>query len=456
VRYLDGVKLENFDISFIKNNWHLKTGLLGSELAYILFIATVSNLLGLDKNFPIAFILLGNIAIWVCWLYSNKPPRTPNNKVGFLVSIYCSDEDDFKKIKEDLLVPLQQHIKGGNSGKVFHFMELQQHLAEKCLDSQIAQKVRIESGAQFMLFGRVRKRIGEDGEPHYFFDLEGAVAHALVSEAMSKRLSQEFTELLPRRVEVLSENDLFSFQFTSDWAGIVAKYIIGIAAAISGDIIYAEQLYDDVEHSLIEKNNSFPIFLKLKERLPVRRVEIYEAMASAWHAEWIVDYELSKLMKVYQWLQKVDPEQRSRPGVLGLYAICEFVLNKNVEKAITHIKKLEQPSNPIWQLNMAFLYGYKGQLKQAIRHYRNASQLNIQVDTINQVEGFINWILAGNPELIHLNYILGFFNWQIRGDSLLAKNNFESFLEKSDESSYSKERELTAEWIETIKTYNIA
>lgn len=447
--------MDNFDFPFIKKNWHVKTGLLVSELAFVFFAATVSNLLNLDKSISITIVLLGMLTIWLFWLYTNKAPKTPSNKVGFLVSIYCSDEDDLKKIKEDLLIPLKQHIKGGKSGSIFHFMELQQHLAEECIDTLEAQKIRIQSGAQFMLFGRVRKRIGEDGKQHYFFDLEGAVSHASVSEGVSKRLAEEFSELLPRKVEVLSENDLFSFQFTSDWAGIVAKYIIGIAAAISGDILYAEKLYDDVALSLADINGSFPIFLKLKERLPIRKAEIYEAMASAWHKEWTIDYDHKKMQNVYTWIQKVDIQQKNRPGILGLYAICEFVLNQNVDKSLEYVKKLEQPSNPIWQLNMAFLYGYKGQLKQAIRHYRNASQLNVPIDTINQVEGFINWVLASNPELIHLNYILGFFNWQIRGDSLLAKNNFEAFLESSDEFLYSKERVLSAEWIETIKTYNM-
>ena len=36
------------------------------------------------------------------------------------------------------------------------------------------------------------------------------------------------------------------FQFTTEWAELVAKYVIGIAAALSGEIDYAETLYQDV------------------------------------------------------------------------------------------------------------------------------------------------------------------------------------------------------------------
>lgn len=99
---------------------------------------------------------------------------------------------------------------------------------------------------------------------------------------------------------------------------------------------------------------------------------------------------------------------------------------------------------------MAFLYGYKGDLKHSIRQYRAAAQLRIEVETINQVEGFINWVVQANPEVVHLNFILGFFNWQIRGDYPLAKMNFEDFLSSCKNNLYTKEQELTSNWMVQI------
>lgn len=437
-------------VLLIKKNWHSKLGILIAELALAIFLATFANLLTIPINFSPVLIVIGLVGLFVFWVQTNKPPKTLPNKIGFLVSIYCSNEEDQLKVKEDLLIPLKQHIQTGETGKVFHFMELQQHHAESCLDGEKAQKIRLESGAHFMLFGRVRKRSLDDGKIHYIFELEGVVSHSSIAEHTSKNLSVEFAELLPRKVQILAENDLLSFQFTSEWAGLVAKYIIGIAAACSGDVEYAAKLYEDVSSRLRLQDTNFPVYAKLKERLPVRKTEIYEAVATAHHRNWANNYDPKHIDAAYEWIKKIEPGQRNRPGVHSLFAICAFVMNRDVDTAIDYIKKLEQNNNPIWNLNMAFLYGYKGDLKQSIRQYRAAAQLSMEVETINQVEGFINWVVEANPDVIHLNYILGFFNWQIRGDFPLAKKNFEDFLSLCKNGDYIKEQELTSNWIKQI------
>lgn len=440
--------MENLElIVFIKKNWHSSIGIIIAELALTFLLATIVNLLDIPIGYAIILIVIGWVLLYSFWSITNKPPKAKPNTIGFLVSIYCSNEEDQLKIKEDLLIPLKQHIQTGQTGKVFHFMELQQHHAELCIDAEYAQKIRLETGAHFMLFGRVRKRTLDDGKIHYLFELEGAVSHAVIPENISKKLSLEFSELLPRKVQILAEQDIFSFQFTSDWAGLVAKYIIGIAAACSGDIVYAEKLYDDVILGLNSQDSTFPVFAKLKERLPIRKAEIYEAIASAHHQSWLNNYSNDEINALHVWLEKIDPNQKMRPGVQNLLAISAFVRERDVEKSIEHIKKLEQNNNPVWNLNMAFLSGYKGDLKQSIRQYRAAAQLSIEVDITNQIEGFINWVIESSPEVIHLHYMLGFFNWQIRSDFQLAKKNFEDFLRLCQDGKYNKEKELTKNWL---------
>lgn len=437
-------------IPFIKKHWYSVIGILVAELALALFLATFTNLLGIPLLYAISLIFFCLVLLIIFWIKSKKPPKTPRNKIGFLVSIYCSDESDRLKIKEDLLVPLRSYIKTGKAGELFHFMELQQHNAEICLDYEQAQRIRIQSGAHYMLFGRVRKRPLDDGKIHYIFELEGAVSHAEIPEQHKKNLSKEFSELLPRRVQILAEQDILSFQFTSDWAGLVAKYIIGIATACSGDIAYAEKLYDDVIEGLNSQDTSFPIFAKLKERLPVRKAELYEAMATAQHREWVESRDNKLIEQMHEWLQKIDKSQQNRPGVLYLSAICAFVKDLDADSAIEFVNKINQNNDPTWHLNLAFLYGYKGNLQKSIRHYRSAAQLNIQIDTINQVESFINWVIDNFPEKVQLHYILGFFNWQIREDGALARQNFEFFLKYCGANDFIKEQKLTRDWLEKI------
>jgi hypothetical protein len=77
----------------------------------------------------------------------------------------------------------------------------------------------------------------------HVLDLEGGVSHSPVTTNFSQSFAKECTELLPRKLQLSKENDLFAFQFTSEWTDVVSRYIIGIASAISGDLDYAEHLF---------------------------------------------------------------------------------------------------------------------------------------------------------------------------------------------------------------------
>ena len=445
--------MENLDkaVYFLKTHWYSKNGLCVALIFSLITLATIANLLMIDKLTAAGLIIFFLLAEFCCWVFSMKPPKTPKNKIGFLLSIASSNETEEKKVKEDFVVPLKQLVKTGNAGKSFHFMELPQHLAEQCLDYDQAQLIRLKSGAHFMLFGRMRKRLLDDGKMHHFFDFEGLVAHQPISDQVSKNLAVEFAELLPRKVQILPENDLFSFQFTSEWADIVAKYIIGIAAACSGDIFYAEKLFDDARDRLAtQPDKSFPIFSKLNERLPIRKAEIYEAMATSIHRQWAESKEETLIPQVKFWLDKIDENQKQRPAVNALSAICAIVIDKDVEAAMNFVKKLPQQNHPVWNLNMAFLHGFKGDLKHSIQQYRAAAMLKIEVETINQVEDFLNWAIEENSDKYHLHYCLGFFNWQIRCDSLLAKENLLKFLELVRPNEFIKEKELASNWIAQI------
>lgn len=445
--------IESLDkvVFFLKEHWYSKQGIVAAEIFSLILLITFFNWLGLSKLVSLTLIPFILVFLFCYWFFSIRPPKTPKNKVGFLISIASSNEDDAKKVKEDLIVPLMQLIKSGKAGKSFHFMELPQHLAEKILDPDQAEFIRVKSGAHFMLFGRVRKRQFEDGKIHHVIDFQGAVAHRPVSNQVSESLKTEFSELLPRQVQIPLENDLFSFQFTSEWADIVARYIIGIAAACSGDIFYAEQLYDDVNDRLTaNQNKSFPIFVKLNERLPVRKAEIYEAMATSLHRQWVETHDLELISQMSFWLKKIDMAHQTRPAVLALRSISAFVKDADVASAIDYMRKMEHKENPVWNLNMAFLLGYAGDLKHAIQQYRIAVQLKIDTVVINQVEDFINWVIEENPEKYQLNFCLGFFNWQIRCDNMLAKTNFQKFLDLIKPNEFIKEKELAISWISQI------
>lgn len=439
---------------FLEEYWYKKSGLVTAEIGAI---SAVSALLASTGAGWLTwlFLFLLMLCIYLCWRYTTRPPIVPKNKVGFLVCITCADEKELTTIVEDFIAPLRRLVKSGKAGDTFHFVEMPQHFSRQVIDADSANEMRIRCKAHFMIYGRARRRIINGKEKH-IIELEGAVAHQPISDQVQKNLVTEFSELMPRNVHVSTENDLFAFQFTSEWAEVVARYIIGIAAACSGDIKYAEDLYLDVLSRLQNKDQNFPVYRKLKERVPLRLAELYEAMALACLAKWTETHDSSYLTETDDWLDKIDPACKDRDTALNLRAITLFLIRRSVDEAIGLLKKVRDDGNRIWQCNMAFLYAYKGNLKQAIRHYRHASKCNFEQDNFYQIEDFINWILEQEPTKYQLYYCLGFINWKIKEDRVLALENFNKFLELRIDNEYLQEKDLLANWVDELSKTNRA
>lgn len=393
-------------------------------------------------------VALLNAILGLVWWVSRKAPKTPKGRIGFLVSVTASDDAESQRLREDFLVPLQKLIKSGNTGKAFHFMRLPGHLAEKIVDQDDAQRARIRSRAHFILYGHVKRRtIG--GKEHHVIELDGIVTHREVPDEVSKKLAQEFSELLPRRVNIPTENDLLAFRFTSEWAELVAKYIIGIASALSGDLAYAKELYLDALDRLNAQNKSFPVYQKLSVRLPIRISEIYETYARLELSSWTEDHDAAHIQAMSEYLTKATGPNTT--SLITTKAISVFLSKRNSDEAIALLKQIHDENDALWHYNMAFLQGYKGNLKSASRHYNQASLWPIEPVSLAQIEDFICWTLEQEPKKYHLYFCLGLFNWKAKGDFAQARMDFERFLAEGQTRDYPKERQLATEWIERLQ-----
>lgn len=433
---------------FSEKLWFEKRGLAATvAVATIGLFPLLLTPMGLGG--AIAGTVTAYLALFALWWWTRQPPKAPANKIGFVVSISYSDDNEGKKLQEDFIRPLRELVKSGKAGKAFHVMEMPQHIATTIQDQDQAVALRIKCRAHFMIYGRVRLREINGKEVHVL-DLEGLVAHTPVPDQIASLFAQEFTELMPRKLHVAKENDLLSFQFTSEWTDLVARYIIGLASAISGDWDYAETLLQEVKARLHGKSTDFPVYLKLKERVPLRISELYQARALTAYNKWVETKDDSFLRQSEAHLANLAPAHRDSKEALNLKAILAFVLQRDIDEAIALIKRVKTPQHSQWHLNIAFLLGYDGQLKNAIRHYRLAAKIETSPETLSQIEDFIVWVLQVEPERSQLYYCLGFFNWRIKGDLMRAAQDFESFLASPVLPGSEKERELAKKWLDEI------
>jgi tetratricopeptide (TPR) repeat protein len=436
-------------IEYARLNWHTPAALIVLEVIVLSLFSVILKVINPSSLSKILTYFVVFVIPIIIWLLSKRLQKTKEGKVGILICISSSDEGERSKIKEDFVRTLNDLLKAGPIGKSFQLLQVPEHIAEKIEDEDDAQKLRLKCRAHFMIYGRVRLR-SINGAPTHFLNLEGIVAHKPIPHNISKEFSEEFSELLPRRLSIPTENDIFTFEITSKWVNIVAKYIIGTAAVLSGDLDYAERLYNDVFQRLTEDGYSFPIYRKLRDRIPLRLAEINYIRANIAYSRWQKTRASEDIEKLGYHLDKIHPPySKTMYGVILLNSIYLFVKDRDVRKAISLLKKCKtnEYDDGTWLYSLGFLHAYSGKLRKAIQYYRNAMKQPTEGHVISQIEEFLYWLVGIEPEKYQLYYCLGFINLKIKEDMAQAVNNLESFLSAGDEREFALERHKAKTWI---------
>jgi hypothetical protein len=437
-------------IELAQQNWQKIIGLV-CTIAAAFIIETVILVSTKTSGIPAIIVYsITAISVIIIWFYSKRIPKIPKGKVGFVVCIQYSNKIEEQTIREDFIKTLRRLLMSGPVGQTFHFLEMPQHISESINDIYDAHALRSKTRSHFLIFGRVRLR-NLGGQDHHVFELDGIVAHKPLEHKISAQLSSEFGELFPRRLHISTENDLLSLNFTSEWTECVAKYIIGIASSCSLDLDYAEHLYRDVQSKLSAIQTDFPIFAKLKQRLPIRFSEIYIARSKICIKHWQKTKDQTALSPLASNLSKISPLLADNYQVLLLRGIEAFLNGRRIRDAIEYTKKCSLYDDPVWHLNLAFLRAYQKNLVKSIKQYRICTNYDLSPITLAEVEDFIVWILKEEPEKYQYYYCLGFFNWKIKEDLHRAVDDFEEFLKHVKEEEFIKEREQANEWIVEIK-----
>jgi len=415
--------------------------------------------IGFSKTSYLICLIITSISISILWFINRKPPKTKKNKIGFVVSIRCSNEDEGNRIHEDFIMTLQNLIKNGPLGNIFHFIEIKQHIAEKIINREKAEELQKITRSHFVIFGRVRFR-----QKKYILELEGIVSHGPIKTIIQAKFTNEFNELFPKQIEISEENELLKFEIASQETEHVAKYIMGIAAFLTYDLVTSEILFTDIKLKLSSVDTNSSALKKIIERLPFRFFDIYLTKADFYINRWRESKDPSYISALLDNLDKIDKKieddcryskkkTAAQYKFLLLKSVAVFLSERDILKAISYIKSCESITNhETWHFNLAFLEAYRGDLKKAIRQYRKCQEfVKIDPQTVNQVEDFICWVLEEEPERYQFHFCLGFINRYIKEDKILALKDFEKFSALVENRQFVEQQELTKQWICELK-----
>jgi hypothetical protein len=432
-------------IETARQQWQSWSGLV---LAEVIGIA-VTLALGAEVSAPpYAMLVLSSVVmagVGAAWGVPRRLPRTRNGKVGFVISIAAGSGTDPSRIREDFVVTLHELVTRGASGQWFQVIEIPQRVAERVVDVDAARDLLRRCRGHFVVYGRVRsKDVGAKTE--HILHLSVVVRHGPIAAETSSGLSAEISHVMPGRVRIAGDDDELGFFFTAEWLDCVARYVIGLAAALSGDLDYSEKLFDDVRVLLRRNAQPEPVRARLAHMVPLRLLEI--RLNRALHAcrRWSRTHDPADMDSVGHHLEGIPPQHASMYPVALLRSIFAFVHDHNIRAAKAALRKCRnEDANRLYGL--AFLEAYSGDLASATRRYRGAARYHVEPAAISEIEEFIEWVLENEPERYQLHYCLGFINWHVKGDAVRSRDSFAAFLSKGEEDRFVDERQLARTWM---------
>jgi len=374
----------------------------------------------------VTFVLVGGL-----WLYTTRIPKNPKGKVGIAVAILSDEEREARQIEFDFVHTLRQLLQRDPAGANFHLLVLPAHVTEQISDFSSASRFLRKTRSHFMLFGQAKRR-NHLGKEVHVLSLEGIVRHAPIPKDVSDRLANDFRQVLPRRVLLPHDSDVIAFEVTSAWVDLSARFIIAIAAHLSGDVLYSERLLLDVEKSLQTAQHLKGFLQPIARSLPDRIKQLYRDWLGALSDRYFMTRDRLYVKQADAVCDKLLAREPTDYPALLFKAIAEFVLRRDVKAARDLIVRCRRVQDVTWRYSLAFLHAYNGDLESAHDEYRRAFRGVLQNITVPiQSEEFIQIVLEEEPDKEHLNFCLGLINYNVKSDYMAAKRDFDRFLGSS-------------------------
>jgi len=442
-------------INWLSERWHSRYSILllcaVVLLSSIIYLSGVNfNAITLLKWITIALILL---LLYGFWFFTTKVPQRTPGKIGFIVAICTENQKQYKRITEDFIEKLRQDVARGNLKYAFEIIVYPEYYSKKLKDQNTVREYLSKSNAQFCVYGRCRER-NISGKQHFVIDLQGAVAHKPLPQDIQNKFSSEFTELLPNRLAITEENDLFEFEIASELVNIVSRYIVGIASFFSGDFEYTRSLFVSLLNELRNIRTDLPNIITIKRRLPQRLSEVLYQIALSYYRLYRNQKKEIYFNNMGNTLIELSKVPYDLYGGHLLYAIYLFLKNNTTKEALKEISQCKSNKmDGTWLYSYAFLKAYDGDLNMAHKRYVSAFRKYPYEDAIPlDCEEFIHEILSRQPDKYQLFYCLGLINYFAKDDYLAALKDFEQFLQLDSTNQYAAQGLLARKYIDEIKT----
>jgi hypothetical protein len=395
------------------------------------------------------------LAVVALGWWRTRLPRVGKHKVGFGVAIHFEDPNNAKQLKADLVDTMAQLLQGSRLRYDFQFIEFSQAVARRVVEhpEDVDRLVR-QANLKFLMWGRARVRTLTQGAG-YVIDLRGLVAHGGISAQQADAFGKEFSAVLPGRLIIGPQGNMFACEFAARQLDAAARYVIGTAAALSNDFTYAEQLLLNAETTVsrdVQRAAGAPVSVLL-DRIRRRIAELYSEWLNRLMRQFVATRNRGLLEEADAIVGKLRRYQPDSYEVRLCAAQIAFVLRRDLRTARAEIDACRGSNDASWRFSDAFLLAYDGDLQSAYRAYPGAFESQLGDPSIpTQCEEFILTVLDEEPERHWLHFCLGLINYRAKADLASARRDFQRFLQHEEPTRFARQIAAVERWLEEIET----
>jgi tetratricopeptide (TPR) repeat protein len=374
--------------------------------------------------------------------------KNDENKIGILIAIKTEQDDEKKRVENDLINALNNFLNSKNLTGAFNIIVLGKSDASK-IDNTNWSEILVKKKAHLIIYGMVTKRSNK-GINSYSLKLEAGVVHKPIPVVLSRLLSNEFAQLFPRERYFPVDDELLGFEVTTEWLGLSVEYMIGVAFYVSGNFGPAFLIFNDLQEKLnnISKSKDVEAIIQLKAKVPGRLVESSLSICAFLYNLYSYKRDKNLISEAKIFLNVIEHYSPREKRMKGLESIYYVLVEEDIDRAL---KAQKEAQDEIKSYNLGFLYFMKDQISEGIRMYQKAFKREIPLKTLIELEAFIQEYINKYPDKTQLYFASAIVNYKGKGDLKLAIEDFKKFIKLAgDEEKYSELVRLSKTYVQEL------
>ncbi len=416
-------------------------GLVTATLFGGVFLGAAKLIDVVEWRAALGLFVVGFAIGYAAWKMSCRIPKNKPGKIGIALAIRAETPEEHRRVRADFIQEIATCLGANGIASPFHVFEIPGYLAPDVNDVENAAAFLAKSRSHLLIWGSIRTR-SKTRAQIYCLRLEGAVTHSIIEQQRSRAFARDVRLAIPAKTEISLANELRGFESTSLSISHGSRYIVAMAAAISGDWAFSMSQLLDLKEKLGKQKTSAAqgkpsrkstdTIAELRRLVPSRIAEVSLAHCHSAIFQWQNNKsDFAPLDRAEEALEiyRKTLGRKENPTYWINKAMLDVTRCKDIESAERLLNKCRSAAidDPAWRLSLAFVNVLKGNVLEALSLYDAALERDVSVDTLMDIEDYVQWWLtihSGPPALYLLSALL---NARGKGDLNLALADLDAF-----------------------------